>query len=509
MSAANEFLFGVACADHQCEAFDPERTDVWDWWEASGKVPQVRGRATDFWNRYEEDVALARGLGCNSYRFSVSWARVEPRPGEPDPKALDHYAALVDCIRRNGMTPVVTLLHMAWPLHVQERGGLLAAGFPEWFRQYASWVGEVLGGKVPYWLTFNEPDGLITDGFTALGAPFPPGPRPGASFAEMMSDVRAAMTNVFLAHNAARDVLRSGPGGEANLVSANTYANGLPIWVQQLLDAIPAGFVEHHVKSEEQFLRWYAEHGQRHLGDCPAFKNRSWPSAPHFGLLGATMTDLCQHLRSIANAGVGRALTVEMALFEANWFEMGMLGQLPDFLCPPECTGSLDYAAFDFYYAVPHIWSLGAFERLAEVGRRRFFEDAPVYAPRLYESLKYEQSLFPDLPILIMENGIVNQRSARSQLGKLPSPDAVEMAEYVEDHTAQVAHARADGVNVRGYNVWSITSNREWGLPFDMRSDFGLYRVELDRDPTLARIETAAAAVYRGIIRRVRAGLTE
>ncbi|MGH2460730.1 MAG: family 1 glycosylhydrolase [Chloroflexota bacterium] len=502
MTEPAPFLFGVANADHQCEAFDPTRPDVWDWWEASGRVPQARGRATDFWNRYEEDVALARGLGCNAFRFSISWARVEPSPGELDSQALDHYAAVVDCIRRHGMTPVVTLLHLAWPTHVQERGGLLATDFPNWLRRYAGWVGEALGGKVPYWLTFNEPDGLITEGFTSLGAPFPPGPKPGASFAEMMGDVRAAMTNIFLAHTAARDALRSGPGGATNLVSANTYANGLPIWVQQLLDAIPAGLVEHHVRSEERFLEWYAAHRHVPVGDYPGFQTGTWPEGHHFGRMGAAVSDLCQHIRSLTDAGIGRALTVEMALFESNWFEMGMLGQLPEFLCPSECAGALDYAAFDFYFAVPHIWSLGSFERLARVGRRRFFEEAPVYAPRLYDSLKYEQSLFPALPIMIMENGIVNQRSASKQLGKLPLPDAVEMAEYVEDHAAQIARARADGVDVRGYNVWSITSNREWGLPFDLRSDFGLYRIDLDRDPALTRRETAAAAVYRGIIHR-------
>jgi hypothetical protein len=26
----SEFLLGVANTDHQCEAFDPERPDVWD-----------------------------------------------------------------------------------------------------------------------------------------------------------------------------------------------------------------------------------------------------------------------------------------------------------------------------------------------------------------------------------------------------------------------------------------------------------------------------------------------
>ena len=67
------FLFGTANADHQVEAHDPEREDVWDLWErCQGLTP--RGRGTDFWNRYEEDIAAAAGMGCKLFRFSIAWA---------------------------------------------------------------------------------------------------------------------------------------------------------------------------------------------------------------------------------------------------------------------------------------------------------------------------------------------------------------------------------------------------------------------------------------------------
>src|SRR5205814_115570 len=49
---------------------------------------------------------------------------------------------------------------------------------------------------------------------------------------------------------------------------------------------------------------------------------------------------------------------------------------------------------------------------------------------------------------------------------------------------------------VPGYVCWSITSNREWGLPFLGSSDFGLFHVDLDGDPELRRTPTAAATVY-------------
>src|SRR5579883_2976883 len=71
-----EFRFGVATADHQCEAYDGA-DDIRDVWErVRGITP--RGKATDFWNRYKEDVDLARGLGCTAFRLSLSWARLQP-----------------------------------------------------------------------------------------------------------------------------------------------------------------------------------------------------------------------------------------------------------------------------------------------------------------------------------------------------------------------------------------------------------------------------------------------
>src|SRR5262249_23610071 len=103
-------LFGVATADHQCEAYEPRWEDVRDRWERDLKLTG-RGRATDFWVRYHEDVELACRLGCTAFRFSVAWARVEPRPGEFDSAVLEHYRELAATIVAAGMEPVVTLMH--------------------------------------------------------------------------------------------------------------------------------------------------------------------------------------------------------------------------------------------------------------------------------------------------------------------------------------------------------------------------------------------------------------
>ena len=66
---------------------------------------------------------------------------------------------------------------------------------------------------------------------------------------------------------------------------------------------------------------------------------------------------------------------------------------------------------------------------------------------------------------------------------------------YLADHLAAVAVARSEGVDVRGYFVWSLLDNFEWADGFSKR--FGLVR--LDRS-TLDRTPKRSYQAYRSIV---------
>src|ERR1700759_3732185 len=52
--------------------------------------------ACDSYHRYPEDVALLASLGLSSYRFSISWPRVQPGGrGAVNQRGLDYYRALL------------------------------------------------------------------------------------------------------------------------------------------------------------------------------------------------------------------------------------------------------------------------------------------------------------------------------------------------------------------------------------------------------------------------------
>ena len=52
----------------------------WSGWEDIGRVERS-GMACDFWRHPEEALDRAAAIGCNAFRLSVEWARLEPRPG--------------------------------------------------------------------------------------------------------------------------------------------------------------------------------------------------------------------------------------------------------------------------------------------------------------------------------------------------------------------------------------------------------------------------------------------
>ncbi|MBH8573586.1 family 1 glycosylhydrolase [Nostocaceae cyanobacterium CENA369] len=230
------FMFGVATADHQCEAYDSRYEDIRDVWERR-RALTVRGQATDFWNRYAEDIALAQSLGCKAFRFSIAWSRVEPKPGEFSEEAFEHYRQAIATIRSHNMEPIVTLHHFTHPVHVEARGGLTSPDFPAIFANYTTEVAKRLGPLARYWISFNEPSQLIygyVKPWWERAYFMPPGLDRGASIADQMTAVQKLMRNLFVAHTRARTILQQvNPDAQ---VGANPMLLGLPLWLQRLVD---------------------------------------------------------------------------------------------------------------------------------------------------------------------------------------------------------------------------------------------------------------------------------
>lgn len=95
-------------------------------------------------------------------------------------------------------------------------------------------------------------------------------------------------------------------------------------------------------------------------------------------------------------------------------------------------------------------------------------------------------------PLYITENG-ASFKDEVSADGKVHDP---RRQAYLREHFLQVHKAIQDGVDLRGYFVWSLMDNFEWGHGFTKR--FGLIRVDYE---TLQRIPKDSAEWYAGVIR--------
>jgi beta-glucosidase len=113
-SFPKDFLWGAGTSAQQVEGNCTNNS--WYQAELEGKFPDVAGIACDHWNRYKEDVQLLKSAGLNTYRFSVEWSKIEPREGEFDEAALQHYQDVVDELVKNGIKPCITLHHYTDPI---------------------------------------------------------------------------------------------------------------------------------------------------------------------------------------------------------------------------------------------------------------------------------------------------------------------------------------------------------------------------------------------------------
>jgi ABC-type amino acid transport substrate-binding protein len=181
-----------------------------------------------------------------------------------------------------------------------------------------------------------------------------------------------------------------------------------------------------------------------------------------------------------------RAWTIFSTFVSSTWWYLGMRGELPEYLCPHACVDRLDFVAFDYYFGVSAP-TPGQLRRLALSIQREFHQTA-IWAGGLHQALRYYHALFPGKPIVIAENGFADAPAGHRRAAQLAA------------HVRAVQRAVSEGIDVRAYCVWSITSNREWGLPQSAASDFGLYYIDLQNDPQLTRHATSSAEVYRRLI---------
>ncbi|MFW5870808.1 MAG: glycoside hydrolase family 1 protein [Candidatus Sumerlaeota bacterium] len=168
----DDFKWGVATSSIQIEGgaeTDGKSPSVWDVYVREsgmvrdGATPAV---ACDSYHRYETDIAMMKDLGVNAYRFSMSWPRILPEGRGPiNQKGADYYNRLIDALLENGIEPFVTLYHWDMPQSVEEDCGWRDRRIADIFAYYAETAVKIYGDRVKQWVTFNEIDAFLGQGY--------------------------------------------------------------------------------------------------------------------------------------------------------------------------------------------------------------------------------------------------------------------------------------------------------------------------------------------------------
>lgn len=157
--------------------------------------------ACDHYHRWKDDVKLLKEMGVNSYRFSVSLARIYPTDEfTVNEEGVKFYIDLVNELKTLGIEPICTLYHWDLPLWLHRIGGWKNAKSVDWFERFTETMVNALSDKVKYWITFNEPQCFVRLGYyLGMLAPWEK---------NCESEIENISRNVMLAHGRAVKVIR-------------------------------------------------------------------------------------------------------------------------------------------------------------------------------------------------------------------------------------------------------------------------------------------------------------
>ena len=183
------FLWGASTSAHQVEGGTHNQWSVWELENAKALAAKstyqygdleswsrtkhlakdasnyVSGKAVDHYHLYAEDMALARKMHMNAWRFSIEWSRIQPEEGAWNAEAVEHYKRYLNELKRQGLEPVVTLFHFTLPVWFAEKGGFTKRGNVRYFVDFCSRILDELGGSVRYIITINEPETYVTESY--------------------------------------------------------------------------------------------------------------------------------------------------------------------------------------------------------------------------------------------------------------------------------------------------------------------------------------------------------
>ena len=419
------FYWGTATAAYQIEGAwneDGKGESIWDRFaHTPGKIKDGTNGdvACDSYHRWREDIALMKAMSLNSYRFSVSWPRIQPNgSGNANQKGLDYYSRVVDALLEARIRPLVTLYHWDLPQALEDAGGWTNRDLAGRFADYTGIVARALGDRVHDWCLLNEAISFTTEGY--LEGVHAPGRQSMLDFLRAGHVANLAQGAGFRALKAARPQAR---------VGSAFYMSSCEPATDSEADRVAAE------RAHAVTNLWFLE---------PALLGR-YPTP--FSFNPAVLMRVHQDDMDLVRAPldfIGINFYYRQVVSATSWGER--LSDARFFILPARMEDGKKGPKTDIGW---EIWPKGLYDLVMRITR------------------DYNRPV-----IEITESGCAYNDG--------PGPDG-KIADtrriiYQQRHLAELARAIRDGADVRSHHAWSLMDNFEWAEGLSQR--FGLVYVD-------------------------------
>ncbi|GAA4288377.1 GH1 family beta-glucosidase [Georgenia daeguensis] len=461
----DNFVLGSATASYQIEGAareDGRGPSIWDTFSHTpGRVwnGDTGDVADDHYHRLDEDLDLMADLGLHAYRFSIAWPRIQPTGTGPANQAgLDFYSRLVDGLLVRGIRPIATLYHWDLPQALEDAGGWTNRATSEAFGDYAAIVGAALGDRVATWTTLNEPWCSAYLGYGS-GAHAPGRTEPASAL--------AAVHHLNLAHGLGLQALRS-------VVTAQT---------------------EYSVTLNLHVFRGFGDGAEEAVRQTDGLANRVFLQPM---LEGSYPADVLADTASVTDwsfvrDGDARTICQPLDVLGVNYYSTTGV-RLWDGVSPRQTDDGHKDAGGSPWPGADRV----EFLRMPGPYTAMGWNIEPAGLEELLVSVSRR---YPSLPLMVTENGAAFDDEVVEDPTR-PTGVAVhddDRIDYLRRHLTACHRALERGVDLRGYLVWSLLDNFEWGYGYSRR--FGIVRVDYD---TLERIPKDSARWFAELARTSR-----
>ncbi|XP_066544255.1 lactase/phlorizin hydrolase [Amia ocellicauda] len=432
---------------------------IWDRFSHNGHVfeNQTADLACDSYNKIDYDVYLLRGLNCNTFQFSISWARIFPTGHREslNEKGALYYDRLIDSLLQSDIQPVVTLFHWDLPQALQDMGGWQNEAIVQAFKEYADFCFSRFGDRVKLWNTFSSPWEVSSAGY-GIGV-HPPGiTDPVVAYYQVTHIILKAHAEAWHIYN---DKHRADQGGKVGIALNSDWAEPNNQSSSQDVEA-----AERYLQF---MLGWFAH---------PIFVNGDYPEILKSQIELKNRECAAEMARLPSFTGADKQRIKGTADFFGLNHYTSRLVNLSDNACTPSPQGIGNFRE-DFDPSWPTTASPWIFS-------------VPWGIRRLLNFIATEYTSITTVPIYITGNGMPTEYAE--------DVNDTQRIHFLNGYINEVLKAiQLDKVNVKGFTVQSLMDGFEGPQGYSQR--FGLHYVNFD-DLNRPRTPKESAYFYSLII---------